>query len=252
MKEVTIECNGFIPTLPDNTTYKTSFKEIIINGISPQPLNTLGWRQQWDEAPKITCEAFTSLGSLFYQSGFKRIDSSFWDGLPNITKIEAVFNAWWGKDDLSDILNESGWFDKKPKITQIIDIKNQDGGYRHISKSLYEPIGKQLVKFRFGGFNNGGTRTIDKDFFSIFDLNVLRSVENCFSGSYNLNPLPEIWKDIPLEKCVSIKDEASDLSNIPEGKINVYSVFIESEHKDASNWSEVPDIFKDTYVPPNK
>lgn len=92
MKSVTVECNGFVPKFPDNTTYKTTFEKIVIKGIKKQALGYLGRRQQWDDAPRIYYDTCIGLNNFFYQSGYQRIDKHFWDGLPNVKYFQT--GAW--------------------------------------------------------------------------------------------------------------------------------------------------------------
>ncbi len=242
MKEVTIECNGFIPTLPDNTKYKSTFKEIIINGIKPQPLNALGWRQQWDEAPRITCEACTGINNWFYQSGYKRIDRHFWDGLPNVEFFTQ--GAWWGPN-ITDIYDNSDWLEGAPKSLINISLSNQEGSPSLVKSKWIRPVAKQLQKF--SAKTNGGIPKFEEGFWKMFDWDKIKSLSyfpgNWLNGSgYHIpDDLIECLKSIPQERVVFIKYEGNNLSNIPDGKINLYMSFVYNLSDKFDNFDEIPE-----------
>lgn len=250
MKEVTIECDGFFPRFPDYVKFKSMFKLIKTNGLNNYTTDMgFGWRYNSPTAPIVDMSGVTSLSRLFYQVTVNYIDENFFIGLPDLENLRTFAEASNIGSVITKNVNIFKYASKKLKYLNFIS----DGGNdQRVVKEMFNPIAKQLIKFTYGSYQSGTIEYIEPDFFSIFDYNKVRSFADMFSGTRFICPLPEIWKYIPMDKCVSIKDEAWNLSNIPEGKINVYSFFCEALHKNAPNWNEVPDIFKDTYVPPNK
>ena len=239
MKEVTIECNGFIPTLPDNTTYKTSFKEIIINGIKPQPLSALGWRQQWDEAPRITCEACTGINGWFYQSGYKRIDRHFWDGLPNVKYY--TNGAWWGPN-IEEIFDNSDWLEGAPKSLIRIDLSSQEGSPSLVKSKWIRPVAKQLQKFTASGY---ATPNFEEGFWEMFDWSKFKSLAGWpgrIGNKYHIpDDLIKCLKSISQERVVFIEREYTDLTNIPDGRINLYNSFRYDVRDKFDNFDEIPE-----------
>ena len=239
MKEVTIECNGFIPTLPDNTTYKTSFKEIIINGIKPQPLSALGWRQQWDEAPRITCEACTGISGWFYQSGYKRIDRHFWDGLPNVKYY--IQGAWWGPN-IEKIFDNSDWLEGAPKSLIRIELSSQEGSPSLVKSKWIKPVAKQLQKFTASGY---ATPNFEEGFWEMFDWSKFKSLAGWpghIGNKYHIpDDLIKCLKSISQERVIFIEHEYTDLTNIPDGRINLYNSFRYDMRDKFDNFDEIPE-----------
>lgn len=250
MKEVTIECDGFFPKFPDYVKFKSMFKLIKTNGLNNYTTDMgFGWRYNSPTAPIVDMPGVTDLSRLFYQVTVNYIDENFFIGLPDLENLRTFAEASNIGSVITKNVNIFKYASKKLKYLNFI---SGGGNDQRVVKEMFNPIAKQLIKFTYGYYQSGTIEYIEPDFFSIFDYNKVRSFADMFSGTRFICPLPEIWKYIPMDKCVSIKDEAWNLSNIPEGKINVYSFFCEDLHKNAPNWNEVPDIFKDTYVPPNK
>lgn len=251
MKEVTIECDGFFPKFPDYVKFKSMFKLIKTNGLENYSVDMgFGWRYSSPTAPIVDMPGVTALSRLFYQVTVNHIDENFFIGLPDLERLRTFAEASGGIG--TAITKNINIFKHASKKLKYLNFISGGGNDQKVFKEMFNPIAKQLITFAYGSYQSGTISYIEPDFFSIFDYNKVRSFMYMFAETRFTCPLPEIWKYIPMDKCVSIKNEAFDLSNIPEGKINVYGFFTEALHKDASNWNEVPDIFKDTYVPSNK
>lgn len=134
-----------------------------------------------------------------------------------------------------------------------IELSAQEGSPKKLTCKFIKPVAKQLKKFTASGYN---LPQFEDGFWKPFDWNNTKSLsmwpDNYQKAWHIPDDLIEYLKTIPEDRVVLIKNEGYDLSNIPDGKINLYKTFRYDCLSYFDNADEIPEYMITTEKMLNK